>query len=381
MTRLIRADVRPHWWPLVFAATVVLGAALFGIVMHTLMSDTGLSDRRSLGLALAQALAVVLAPRLPVLAWACSMAAVVLASAWVDTGLWVDAMVNSYLIVLGVIALTVPARHAAAYWVATMTAALGWAVVLRPPSWPPDLLDFAALTALVLIAGAAVRGLAVARRGLREQQRLVTRQRERNALLEERTRIARELHDVVAHHMSVIDLQAEAAPFRDPDSAPQTFAAIRESAVTALTEMRRILGVLRSADTGTAPPPTLADLGEMVELVRRTGTRIDLEATGDLAAAPPAIGLSAYRIVQEALSNAVRHAPGDPIRARIALDDTEIRIDIDNPLTAATRAATQGHGLTGMRERAAAFGGSFAAGPTADGRFTVAVTLPLREAR
>ncbi|MFC9999371.1 sensor histidine kinase [Nocardia sp. NPDC127526] len=381
MTWLTRAGPRP-WWAPVFAATLVLGVAVFGIVMHTLMSDTGLSDRRALGLALAQALALVLAVRLPVIAWACSTMAVSLASYWSGSGLWVDAMANSYLMVLGVIALTVPTRHAAAYWGATVAAGLGLAVALHPPSWLPDLLDFTVLTGLVLIAGAAVRGLAVARRGLRDQQRAMTRQRERNAVLEERTRIARELHDVVAHHMSVIALQAEAAPFRDPESAPQTFAAIRESAVTGLADMRRILGVLRSADTGTAPPPALADIGGMVELVRGTGTHIDLEIEGDLSAAPPGIGLSAYRIAQEALSNAVRHAPGAPVRARIVLDDSLIRIDVDNPLGGpAITAEPGGHGLTGMRERAAAFGGTCAAGPTGDGRFAVSVTLPLREAR
>ncbi|GAB4585729.1 sensor histidine kinase [Nocardia sp. IFM 10818] len=381
MTWLTRAGPRP-WWAPVFAATLVLGVAVFGIVTHTLMSDTGLSDRRALGLALVQALALVLAVRLPVIAWAASAAAVSLASFWSGTGLWVDAMANSYLMVLGVIALTVPTRHAAAYWGATIAAGLGLAAALRPRAWLPDLLEFAVLAGLVLLAGAAVRGLAVARRGLRDQEQAMARQRERNAVLEERTRIARELHDVVAHHMSVIALQAEAAPLRDPESAPQTFAAIRESAVIGLADMRRILGVLRSADTGTAPAPTLADIGGMVELVRGTGTHIDLDVEGDLSAAPPGVGLSAYRIAQEALSNAVRHAPGAPVHARITLDDSQIRVDIDNPLTGpALTAGRGGHGLTGMRERAAAFGGACTAGPTGDGRFVVSVTLPLREPR
>ncbi|MCM6778397.1 histidine kinase [Nocardia sp. CDC159] len=376
--RLARLQPWGSWF--VFGAMVVVASVMFVVVTHTLMSDTGLSDRQAIGLALVQGLALMLAPPLAPLAWACSMTAVVLASVWAGAGLWVDAMTNSYLIVLGAIAVSVPARHAVAYWAGTSAAGTLLAIVRRPDAWLSNLLEVMVLAAVVLVAGAALGGLAAARRRLRDEQAAVQRQRERTALLEERTRIARELHDVVAHHMSVIAIQAEAARYREPQSAPETFAAIRDSARTALGEMRRILGVLRSGDTGAAPQPTLTDVPRLIDSVRAAGTRVDLDTPGDVATVPAGIGLSAYRIVQEALSNAVRHAPGVPVRVRISLQDSDLHIDVRNCFPwEAGRGTGFGHGLAGMRERAELLGGTFTGGPTGDGHFRVAVTLPIRD--
>ncbi|MFI6869412.1 sensor histidine kinase [Nocardia sp. NPDC050406] len=372
--------IHSRWEQAATAALMAFAVAVFAIVLHTLQSDTGLSERQAIGLALVQALALVVAPRLPAPAWACSAAAVVAASLWVGAGLWVDAMVNSYLIVLGVLALTGRARTAVLYWVGTLTVGVFLVLARRPPDWLWDLLEVAVLAALVLVAGTALRGLAAARRGLRDQQAAADRQRQRNTLLEERTRIARELHDVVAHHMSVIAIQAEAARYRELDTAPETFAAIHDSARTALGEMRRILDVLRSGDTGSAPQPTLNDLPGLVDSVRATGTRVDLATSGDLATVSASIGLSAYRIVQEALSNAVRHAPGAPVEVRIRLADRHIRIEVDNPLRAHPSAGIgAGHGLIGMRERTTAFGGTLTAAPV-DGHFRVRAVLPIQDA-
>ncbi|WP_280267189.1 sensor histidine kinase [Nocardia wallacei] len=380
MTAWTASRDRLRSWP-VLVATVVFAAVMFAIVLHTLMSDTGVSDRQAIGLALVQALALVLAPWTPPVAWACSITAVVVASVWVDTGLWVDAMANSYLIVLGMIAVSIPARHAPAYWGGTLAAGALLVLVLRPAAWVSNLLEEVVLAALVLVAGAALRGLAIARGRLRDEQQAARRQRERTALLEERTQIARELHDVVAHHMSVIAIQAEAAQYREPGTAPETFESIRGSAVTALGEMRRILGVLRAEDTGSAPQPTLNDIDRLVDSVQGTGTRVDLTTIGDLAVVPAGVALSAYRIVQESLSNAVRHAPGSPVRVRVALEENMIRLEVGNPLSSGAGAgagagAGGGHGLIGMRERARALGGDLTAGPTGDGRFRVAATLP-----
>ncbi|MEU8901162.1 histidine kinase [Nocardia sp. NPDC048505] len=367
---------------LVFGATLALAVAVFAIVLHTLRSDTSLADRSSIGLALIQALAVVAARRLPLVAWGSSIAAVVLATIWTGGESWVDAMTNSYLLVLGVIALTVPVWASAACWAGTVAVGVLVTVVLRPDDWLSELLELGVLAGLVLVAGAAVRGLLAAHRSLRAEQAAVIRQRERTALLEERARIARELHDVVAHHMSVIAIQAETAPFREPETMPQTFAAIRTSAVTALGEMRRILGVLRADDTGVLPQPTLTDLEEMAAAVRATGTRVELRITGDPAALPTGLGLSGYRIVQEAVSNAVRHAPGRNIRIEIDAGDDCVRLRVDNQLPATVRVIADGlpgFGLTGMRERANAFGGQLTAGPADDGWFRVTATLPIGE--
>ncbi|WP_280356409.1 sensor histidine kinase [Nocardia otitidiscaviarum] len=379
MLELISADLgRFRWVQALSAALLVLAALVFAVVLHTLQSDTGLTDRRAVGLALIQGLAVALAPRLPLPAWAASVIAVVVASLWVDAGLWVDAMINSHLLVLAVLALSVPARQAAAYWTGTVAAGALLAALLRPPRGLSELLEVSVLAALILVAGAALRALAAARRGLRDEREAVRRQAERTALLEERTRIARELHDVVAHHMSVIAIQAEAAQFRESAAAPQTFAAIRDSAVTALGEMRRILELLRSGDTGAAPQPTVTDLPRLVDSVRGTGTRVELDTDGDLTAVPAGVGLSAYRIVQEALSNAVRHAPGASVRVRVHCETDRMRIDVDNPLPAGSVGGRAGQGLTGMRERVAAYGGTLMAAP-ADGRFRVRAELPIRE--
>lgn len=364
------------WLPAFIAVVAVL---VFAIVLHTLQSDTGLSDRQAIGLALGQGVALVVAIRGPHVAWVLSMVAVVLASLWVDGGVWVDAMLNSYLIVLGVIALRVSARAAAGYWCATMAVGSTLALVLRPAGWVSSLVEVAALAGLVLLAGAALRGLVATRHTLRLQRDAAERERERAALLEERTRIARELHDVVAHHMSVIAIQAEAAQYREPDTVPATLAAIRSSAVTALGEMRRILDVLRTGETGVAPQPGLTDIEALVESVRATGIRIDLDLdrVGNL---PDSVGLTVYRLVQEALSNAVRHAPGAPVRIRITEEGNDISLTVDNPHHAEAL-TTDGHGLTGMRERTTTLGGTFTAGPTADGHYRVTATLPITAAR
>lgn len=362
------------------AILVLFAAAMFAIVLHTLMSDTGLSNRQAIGLALAQALALVVAARLPSPAWAGSITAIVLASWWTETW-WVDAMGNSYLLVLGMLALHAPVRSLLVYWVGTVVIAVLLAAALRPPAWLADLVEVTVLAALVLVAGAALRALAAAQSRLRAEQQAVRREQQRAALLEERTRIARELHDVVAHHMSVIAIQAEAAQYREPDTAPQTFAAIRDSAATAMGEMRRILGVLRSEDTGAAPQPSVPDIPALIESVRATGTPIELDMNGDFSATPAGIGLTMYRIVQEACSNAVRHAPGAPLTVRIHRDDSHIHLDLDNPATAGSGATPEaGHGLIGMRERAAACGGTLTA-DMIDSQFRVHASLPIEEPR
>jgi signal transduction histidine kinase len=209
------------------------------------------------------------------------------------------------------------------------------------------------------------------------------------ALLEERTRIAREMHDVVAHHMSLIAVQAETAPYRLDDLSDRTkeeFAALSSAAREALNDVRRLLGVLRSnGPAERSPQPKLADVATLVEASRRAGVSIDLSMPADDGAAiSHAVGLCAYRIVQEALANAGRHAPGAWVQVAVERDPDVLRLDIVNgpPATdapASDDSGRPGHGIVGMRERVALLGGSLSAEPNILGGFAVSAVLPLAE--
>ncbi len=180
------------------------------------------------------------------------------------------------------------------------------------------------------MAGWLVHSRQEAQARLAEQLAATERERAENAVLEERARIARELHDVVAHHMSVISIQADAGPYRVSDPPPElteAFATIRATALTGLGELRRLLGV-PGPSPRPRPRPSLADLDRLVE---------DAEASGDLGSLPPGVSLNAYRIIQEALTNTMRHAPGATVHVRVALDGGELRIDVTN--TAPRRSA------------------------------------------
>jgi len=222
------------------------------------------------------------------------------------------------------------------------------------------------------------------RRALAEQTELTELERARRAVLEERTRIAREMHDVVAHHMSMIAVRAETAPYRVDgltEPAQAELAGIATSARSALTDMRRLLGVLRADDQQalTAPQPGLADLPALIERSQSSGLDLTVEIT-DLTAVPEPVGLAAFRIVQEALANAGRHAPGAAVRleARALADRLDLVIrngigDTDPPSSTG-----EGHGMVGMRERAELLGGTLSAAPDGAGGFRVEASLPYR---
>ncbi|WP_443048767.1 sensor histidine kinase [Streptomyces sp. M92] len=225
-----------------------------------------------------------------------------------------------------------------------------------------------------------------ARQQVTAQQTVTAHERSRRTLLEERTNIARELHDVVAHHMSVVAIQAEAAPYRVENPPPElerAFATIRENAVAALTELRRVLGVVRAEDyeAPDAPQPTLADLDALLANVRDAGLSVDKAVTGAVRELPPGVELSAYRIVQEALSNSLRHAPGAAARVEVSyvLGGLGLRI-VNGPMPEPSLVKPSpgaGHGITGMRERVTMLNGEMTAGLTDDGGYEVAVFLPV----
>jgi signal transduction histidine kinase len=238
-----------------------------------------------------------------------------------------------------------------------------------------------AASASALIAD-LVRTRRLASRDLERQTELSELEKARRTVLEERTRIARELHDVVAHHMSMVVVQAESAPYRLNGLTPEAtaeFASISGSARQALTEIRALLGVLRSDGEGRsrAPQPGLGDVGALVEAAERSGLQVELRSEGEPREVGDAVGLSAYRIVQESLANAARHAPGAPVEVTVDHDDDELRLRIVNgAATTPTTPSPPGHGLVGMRERATVVGGTLRAGPRAGGGFEVEARLP-----
>jgi signal transduction histidine kinase len=249
----------------------------------------------------------------------------------------------------------------------------------------------AMLTAAVpILVGVVVR----TRRGSTEQLAVQERRHEgERALLEERQRIARELHDVVAHHMSVIAIQAEAGPYKvqdPPKELVESFAEIRASALSGLKELRRVLGVLRSDSPETAPQPGLDDLEELLESARSAGVTVTAGVSGTARPLPAGVDLSAYRIIQEALSNVMRHAPGAAVQVKLYYGDAALVVEVRNdhcpPGTPVPGDQDRvpgeggGHGIIGMRERATMLGGHLQAGPTEKGEFLVTAALPLDSA-
>jgi signal transduction histidine kinase len=231
-----------------------------------------------------------------------------------------------------------------------------------------------------------VAGRAVRRRRLSERNLELEQAKAEAAIAEERARIARELHDVVAHSISVIILQARGgirALQTEPADAREAFANIDRTGHQALEEMRRLLGMLRHSDEelALAPQPSLRELVSLVEQVRAAGLPVQVAVEGEVRDLPPGVDLSAYRIVQEALTNALRHA--GPASARVLLryhaDDLELEITDDGPGTG--DGASSGQGLIGMRERVSVYGGELQAGRRPGGGYTLRARLPLVSAR
>ena len=255
-----------------------------------------------------------------------------------------------------------------------------------------DLVVFTFIGGIALAAGIVSRQWQAIRRQLASERELTEGERARRMLAEEKTRIARELHDVIAHSMSIITIQASSAPVRHPDTTDplrQEFEEIAESSRRALAEMRALLGVLRDPDAPVprTPAPQLSDIPELVRQSRQSGLDVALIGAEALTDddLDEAVGVTCYRIVQEALSNVIRHAPGAHAEVR-AERGTQIDIAITNtPALASSSSArgedtatSNGSGLLGMRDRAAAMSGTVEYGPIATGGYAVHLTLPLR---
>jgi len=242
-----------------------------------------------------------------------------------------------------------------------------------------DLIVTASLAAAAFIVGVLLAGRIRLDAELTRERENAAAEQSRRELAEERTRIARELHDVVAHSMSLIQVQASTARYRAPelpDEAVAEFESIAASARGALTEMRRILGVLRTEDQTAelAPQRGIADIPALVETTRHAGASITLNqiVSGDVSTASQ---IAVYRIVQESLSNAVRHAPSSVIDVNVTSDAEDVCVVVRNTPASAAVSDSPGHGLRGMNERAALLDGELNAGPDGDG-WTVTARIP-----
>jgi len=302
----------------------------------------------------------------------------------------VPPQVITQLLVLLVVAATAGWRLAGA----TLALQLVIGFVLAVVGWgwtqPDDALGSVALAGalgmLVGSLGVLARRLSESREALQRERTLTAEEQARRTVVEEKARIARELHDVIAHNMSLITVQARSAPHRVDDVSPAAaaeFGEIADLAAEALRQMRGVLDVLRTepGQSGRMPVPGLDGLGELVESARATGQRIDVHGSPPRAdAVAPEVGAAAYRIMQEALSNARRHAPHAPVRVDLRAGESELEIRVANPLDGPLEAGAEGHGLVGMRERASSVGGRVRTGaPTAE-EYVVEARLPVRRA-
>ncbi|MFI9030411.1 sensor histidine kinase [Streptomyces sp. NPDC053560] len=396
---LLGTAARPwlRWLP--YAVACVFTAALLPVTVVVLSNNYGVNGGISGALGVAQTVPLLLAVTRPLQAWWVIFAAdvagaLVLSVASTLPGPpypWPPQTIIGYLLLMAALGLRERRRTLVAVWLATGAACLLF-TALRPARSDGTWLLMFVLSGAVLLVAGALRERGEARRELAAQATISEAERARRTLLEERTRIARELHDVVAHHMSVITVQADSAPYRLqglPAEAAEEFGTIAATARESLAEMRRLLGVLRSEESERqggpekAPQPGLDQLTRLVEGTVRAGVPVELTLSRALGELPPAVDLSAYRIVQEALANVVRHAPGAPTRVSVTPDRTGLTVLVVNgppPRPAAPLETTgTGHGLVGMRERVRLLGGTLDTGPLADGGYRVAARLPLTE--
>ncbi len=253
------------------------------------------------------------------------------------------------------------------------------ATSVLPHSSVHKALPFTVVEGVVMLLVRRVVGDRERRARIAERERDVAA---REAVVEERARIARELHDVIAHHVSMIVVQAGAERSvlgQENASTREVLETVEQSGRSALTEMRRLLGMLRGdANEPLMPQPGLGDVPTLVGQLREAGLPVELRLDGDRRELPAGIELSGYRIVQEALTNALKHA-GDAhatVHIRYGADSLDLEI-ADDGAGATARASGGGHGLVGMRERAALYGGRFETSRNPSGGFVVRVKLPI----
>lgn len=294
---------------------------------------------------------------------------------------WSVAGVAGWLIAIAACPVVLPWRRAARAVALTEVAVLLGVAGLNGSATPWDATAAEALA--VLAAWGAGEMVRARRQSVKTAEQLKTLS-ERDVIARERASIARELHDVVAHHVSMIAVRAATAPYSVPDlpePGHAAFAEIADEARTALTELRVVLGVLRApdGDADAAPQPRIADLSGLIARMKAAGMDVSLTIAGDRGPLPASVELCCYRIVQEALTNAGRHAPGSKVMVEVGIGATAVSAVIGNaaPVLPGVKGRTQGgYGLTGLRERVAMLRGEFSAGPDDRGGFVVRAVLP-----
>ena len=358
-------------------------------IRFSLSRHQGLHPHVAVALALASTAPLLLVRILPVLALALPIlsGAVFITSARLE---WPSASIVCWLAALALCPLYLRrARAVGGLAVAEASVAAALFVPARINATPWD----ATVAELLAAAAAWWLGETVrSRRDARAERAAVARRlrtlSERDAVARERARIARELHDVVAHHVSTIAVRAATLPYEVgdlPEPARAGLAEIAEGARAALSDLRAVLGVLRSSadEADGAPQPRLEDLPALVARVQGAGTRVLFTIDGAQRPLPASVQVCGYRIVQEGLTNAVRHAPGSTVHAELGYGADELTVAVrdDGTGAAAVAADSGGYGLIGMRERVATLGGTLRTGPRSGAGFEVVAVLPCPGAR
>jgi signal transduction histidine kinase len=359
-----------------WALDAAIAAAATAVELALLLDD-GYSSAAAVALTLAAGAALVLRRVAPVAALAAALAAAIgiVAVGEAPSGLTV-------LIALGSTAAHCERRTSLVALAVTVAVVVPLSVVMGHDRDRPAPVVVGAVAAVPLTAGIWAGGAYV--RGQRAQRAQLEREREQRAQIaahEERAAIARELHDVVAHSVGVMLLGVRGARNvldTAPDEAAAALARVEATGEQSVAELRRLLALLRDprAAADRRPQPTLAGLSQLVAEQRAAGLPVRLDVVGSPAVLPAGVELSAYRIVQEAVTNAARHAGASEVVVTLTFGERFIKIEVEDDGGGAGGAGRDGHGLIGMRERVALLGGELHVGPGAAGGFRVAARLP-----
>jgi signal transduction histidine kinase len=379
--RADRGDL-PAVWRWVFDAAVAGAAACFAVILTNEMVVEAEAAQRLWALLLAFLHGTVLIARRRAPA---AVVSVVIATglAYVALGLPVFFLGPASLIAVYTLA-TLRDRRTSVLGLAAAEVALAVGALTGGVQWDSWLL-FTAVLAGSWLLGAALRRWQQVAREQAERADQLARARDdqaRLAVTQERLRIARELHDVVAHSMSMIAVQAATGRLvidRDPPRAGEALAAIEVTTRSALDEMRQLLAVLREDGRpggSLDPTPGLTDVHDLVARMAQAGLTVEVSLTGDGSLVPVGVGVACYRIIQEGLTNVLKHAGQTHVAVMVACDDDAVTVDVRDRGEVRDGDHGSGQGTIGMRERAALYGGTFSAGPHPDGGWSVRVRLP-----
>ncbi|GAA3097247.1 histidine kinase [Streptomyces rectiviolaceus] len=363
--------------------TALVAVVLFAVSLQFLFPDEGGDELSAAGFALGAGTAVplIMRRRAP---FAC---AVLIAFFTPAMALYhrppPDVCFGGMVALYTVAALSTPLKRRVmlAGWLVGAAVTMTFKEHAEPYEYPFHLLSLISAYAL----GAFARVQRAYTAALEDRARRLERERATEtarAVSQERSRIARDMHDILAHAVSIMVVQAEAGPVvvrSDPDRAVGAFDAIAGAGRDAMVQLRRILGVLRESsppDGGRVPQPTLAALPELAALVERAGLRVELAEEGEPRPLPPDVEVAAYRIVQEALTNCVKHAAATEATVQLTWSAGALTVQVQDDGDGLCASESTGHGLVGIHERAAACGGTAETGNRPDGGFRVAVRLP-----